>query len=92
MIKTGRGKGTIRFAVHPAGKVSEVMLAGTFNDWHPEKMTRQKGGVYAVSKSLAPGDYKYKFVVDGKWLPDGDNPRQVPNPFGSVDSVVHVAQ
>jgi hypothetical protein len=53
-------------------------------------MAKQKDGTFAASKSLAPGDYKYKFVIDGQWVPDSSNPRHVPNPYGSVDSVVHV--
>ncbi len=92
MINSGKNKGTVRFAVQPASKVAEVMLAGTFNDWKPEKMAKQKNGTFIASKSLAPGDYKYKFVIDGQWLPDSDNPRQIPNPYGSVDSVVHISK
>jgi 1,4-alpha-glucan branching enzyme len=91
MINNG-SKGTVRFAVQPASKVTEVLLAGTFNNWKPEKMAKQKNGAFVASKSLAPGDYKYKFVIDGKWVPDSDNPRQIPNPFGSMDSVVHVSR
>ena len=89
---SGKNKGTTRFAVQPARKVNEVLLAGTFNDWKPEKMAKQKDGTFAASKSLAPGDYKYKFVIDGQWVPDSSNPRHVPNPYGSVDSVVHVSK
>lgn len=90
MINSGKDKGKVQFAVQPASKAKQVMLAGTFNNWTPENMAKQKDGTFVASKSLAPGDYKYKFVVDGQWMPDSDNPRQMPNPFGSVDSVVHV--
>ena len=91
MINNGN-KGTVRFAVQPASKVIEVLLAGTFNDWKPERMAKRKDGTFVSTKSLAPGEYKYKFVIDGQWMPDSDNPRQVPNPYGSMDSIVHIAK
>jgi len=92
MIDNGKNKGTVRFAVQPAQKARQVLLAGTFNNWTPEKMAKQKDGTFVASKTLAPGEYKYKFVIDGQWMPDCDNPRQIPNPYGSVDSVVHVSK
>jgi len=90
MIKNKKKKGTIQFAVQPEHKTKKVFLAGTFNDWTPERMTKRKGGMYVSNRKLEPGDYRYKFVIDGQWMSDNDNPIQVPNPFGSTDSIVHV--
>ena len=55
-------------------------------------MTKKKDGTFVANRQLEPGDYRYRFVIDGQWVPDSDNPSQAPNPYGSVDSVVHVKE
>lgn len=53
-----------------------VYLAGDFNNWsttsHP--MRRESDGTFWIVVKLAPGKYEYKFVVDGQWTADPDNP------------------
>ena len=69
-----------------------VALAGTFNEWKPERfLTDRSGdGVYRARLMLAPGEYQYKFVVDGEWRLDPANPNFVPNDFGSLNSILVV--
>ena len=69
-----------------------VMLAGSFNDWQPvKKLEDKKGeGVYRGKLMLVPGEYQYKFQVDGEWRSDAANPNFVPNEFGSINSVIIV--
>ncbi len=69
-----------------------VMLAGSFNDWQPVKKLEDKNGdgVYRCRLMLVPGEYQYKFQVDGEWRSDASNPNFVPNEFGSLNSVVIV--
>ncbi|MBN1827397.1 MAG: glycogen-binding domain-containing protein [Candidatus Eisenbacteria bacterium] len=54
----------------------QVSLAGAFNDWNTmaNPMTRGEGGVWSVTVDLPEGKHEYKFVVDGQWVPDPDNP------------------
>ena len=87
-----KGKSEVTFVFKPDHKpCKSVALAGTFNDWKPSlKMTRQKDGSYRKRLQLDPGEYRYRFVVDGDWLPDPQAEGQAPNPFGSVDSVVNI--
>ena len=47
-----------------------VALAGEFNDWQPAPMERSGEGVWTAERDLPPGDYGYKFVVDGEWRLD----------------------
>ena len=70
---------------------AEVFLAGDFNDWNPRshRMTR-KDGAFQKRLKLAPGQYEYKFVVDGEWKTDPAATEQRPNDFGSMNSVVRV--
>ena len=53
-----------------------VSVAGTFNDWAVDKdmlKKDKKTGLWIAKVSLAPGDYEYKFVCDGKNWDAGDN-------------------
>ena len=53
-----------------------VSVAGTFNNWtvDADKLKKdKKTGLWVVKISLAPGDYEYKFVCDGKNWDAGDN-------------------
>ena len=70
----------------------EIFIAGSFNDWKPVKKLEDKNnnGIYRCRMLLFPGDYQYKFVVDGEWRIDPGNPNFQPNEFGSLNSVLIV--
>lgn len=54
-----------------------VYLAGTFNNWKPNDIVMQKSGdFWTLPLTLAPGNYQYKFIVDGKWITDPTNPHK----------------
>lgn len=73
------------------GKV--VCVAGSFNDWDPEKKPLKYNaakGVYSGVIMLEPGTYEYKFVIDGEWQLDENNPNFAHNDFGSLNSMLIV--
>ncbi|MGM0409356.1 MAG: alpha amylase N-terminal ig-like domain-containing protein [Bacillota bacterium] len=74
--------------------VESVHLAGSFNDWSKsaDPMTDENDdGLYTITKSLKPGEYTYKFVVNGnKWVRDPNNKKTVDDGFGGVNSVLEV--
>lgn len=81
---------TIRLAVK-APDAQTVYLVGDFTGWQlqPEhQFARVNDGRWVASVHLPPGEYRYKFVVDGQWLADPDNPRKAVNPFGTEDSLL----
>jgi 1,4-alpha-glucan branching enzyme len=51
-----------------------VEVAGEFNDWKPQAMTKDESGNWSTTVNLEPGQYGYKFVVDGEWKFDPKNP------------------
>lgn len=51
-------------------KAKEVQLVGDFNKWQPLTFTKDVKGRWTVSVPLAPGDYSYSFIVDGKTVRD----------------------
>ena len=59
-------------------RAREVFLAGSFNDWNASGTSMTNvDGVWSVTMPLDPGEYEYKFVVDGQWVADPDNPTTV---------------
>jgi len=71
-----------------------VSLAGEFNNWSATAtpMHKRPNGTWAATLQLAVGHYRYKFVVDGKWIPDTENPTQEDDTFGGKNSVVVIGQ
>ena len=61
-----------------------MALTGDFIDWDPEgiEMERDEYGTWSTHYSLPPGKYKYKFIIDGKAMPDPDIDEQVPDGMG----------
>lgn len=55
-----------------APTAKQVYLAGEMTDWDSAKklMSRDKQGRWSISVDLGPGQWLYKYVVDGKWTTD----------------------
>ncbi len=74
----------------------DVRIAGDFNGWVPDKgvrsLTESDGETRVWTKILAlpPGRYQYRYVVDGEWREDPENPNAVPGPAGVRNSVLVV--
>ncbi|MBU2541288.1 MAG: AAA family ATPase [Candidatus Omnitrophica bacterium] len=78
------------FRLH-APEAKEVYLAGDFNQWSPNKksmFTKEENGIWKKHLNLKPGRYRYRFVVDGKWCEDPNNPVSEKNHFGEIDSLL----
>ncbi|MCX7661856.1 MAG: glycogen-binding domain-containing protein [Candidatus Omnitrophica bacterium] len=75
-----------------APEAKKVYIAGSFNNWNPKKLPAKKDtkGNWSAKVSLQPGTYEYKFVVDDNWIPDPNCARNIPNPFGSLNSILEV--
>lgn len=73
---------------------AEVLLAGTFNAWDPSAYPLKPGiperELHQATVELPPGRHEYKFVVNGIWQADPDCQECAANPFGSLNSVIHV--
>lgn len=55
-----------------------VFLAGNFNAWNGGELLMQKNDDgWILPYNLASGNYEYKFIVDGKWIADPDNPTTI---------------
>jgi len=65
---------------------------GDFNDWDPKRSPmRTAQGVWATVVNLAPGRYRYAFLVNGvEWRADPGAPSAKDDEFGTPSSVVTV--
>jgi hypothetical protein len=71
----------------------KVLIAGDFNNWSPMSTpmaTNGAPGVWISKLPLPPGRYRYRFVVDGKWVTDPNNKYVETNQFGELNNVVEV--
>jgi alpha-amylase/alpha-mannosidase (GH57 family) len=80
------GAGEVLFTA-PFPGAGEVRLAGEFNDWNawPIVMERTEHG-FSHRCFLDHGLHEYKFIVDGQWLPDPDNPARTTSDAGQPNS------
>jgi AMP-activated protein kinase-like protein len=68
------------FELKGYGTARSVALAGSFNFWRSDELILHKTAEgWELPYALGPGDYEYKFVVDGKWITDPGNPLFVYN-------------
>ena len=79
----------------PAETTAErVALCGDFNDWAPAGigLTRAADRSWQVTVPLAPGSYRYKYLLDGvTWENGPDADRYEENAYGTLDSVIEVS-
>jgi chromosome partitioning protein len=72
---------------------SRVQVAGDFNNWSPMDTPLTVGprpGVWTTRLPLRPGRYRYRLIVDGRWVTDPNNSYTEANEFGELDNVVEV--
>lgn len=87
-----RSDGRVMFTLQDSGYTS-VSLVGDFNGWTKgeDLLTKDSRGVWTIHKTLAPGMFQYKFVVDGnRYVADLSNPARVENYNRSGENSVFV--
>jgi 1,4-alpha-glucan branching enzyme len=83
----------LRFQAPDAGSVH---IAGNFNDWntssHPLKQgtSSKTKGTWQRTLYLEPGEYEYRFIVDGVWHDDPNSSEKRVNEFGGYNFVLRV--
>ena len=70
----------------------DVYLVGDFNGWQINEDSRlfinTINGIWEKELPLESGKYRYKLVVDGRWIHDPRNPEYEDNAYGGVDSIL----
>jgi len=83
--------GNINFKLKGFKDAKKVILSGTFNRWDETgfKMKPTEDG-WKVTLQLRPDIYEYKFIIDGKWIEDPQNPSKKENEHDGFNSVIDV--
>jgi chromosome partitioning protein len=71
----------------------KVLIAGDFNNWSPMStpmITSGTPGLWVTKLPLFPGRYRYRFIVDGRWMTDPNNTYVESNQFGELNNIVEV--
>ena len=79
--------------VFNAPNARNVYLTGEFTGWSSEGIRMEKDertGLWKAVLHLEPGEYEYRFIVDGVWIKDPDNTDSVLNEFGQENSLLIV--
>lgn len=66
----------VPYLFHLSGylNANKIILAGSFNGWRMNELyMRKTGDGWELPYTLGPGNYEYKFIVDGKTVIDPDN-------------------
>jgi hypothetical protein len=82
-------KGNITFRLQGFPDAKVVAIAGDFNNWNQSQFLFSKEGSGWVCRvNLPAGVYQYKFIVDGNWLIDPNNPKIVHDERGNENSLL----
>jgi len=66
---------TIIFRLKGYNSAENVILTGGFNGWSTNELVMNKTpDGWELPYVIGAGNYEYKFIVDGKWIPDPANP------------------
>jgi len=90
--KSLKGKRRITFTL-VAPKARQVFLGADFNQWQPDKHPMKKGkyGAWTRTVYVPPGEYEYKFWVDGEWKMDERNSKTRRNLYGTHNNIIEIA-
>lgn len=83
--------GNATFKLKGYTDATRVIVAGSFNKWNEAvfEMNKTTNG-WNLTLQVPPGVYEYKFIVDGKWIEDPNNPSKVRNEFNGYNSVLSI--
>lgn len=87
---TGQQAVRKRVFIYKNTNAQKVEIAGQFTNWNSVQLDKHENGEWQTVCNLAPGEYEYKFVVDGKWIKDPLNPLSVDDNYGGESSVMIV--
>lgn len=90
--------GEVTFVFDPQGaSYGSVHVAGTFNGWAPSiaeggwpMSWNAAAGLWTAGGVVGEGEHQYKFVADGQWHHDAQNPTSVSDGYGGKNSVMDV--
>ena len=66
-----------KFTLKTFDDAQKVILTGSFNNWNEAELEMEReNGAWTISIALKPGNYEYKYLVDGRWELGPSNPHR----------------
>lgn len=68
----------VKFELPGYESAQEVRISGSFNNWPGRGLLLERNAAnntWSINLELEPGKMSYKFMVDGKWVLDPNNPQ-----------------
>lgn len=82
------GNTTFKLRGYPNAR--RIVLAGSFNGWNEKQYYFGKEGEEWVCRiDLPEGRHTYKFIVDGHWIEDPENPLKELNEHHTFNSIIY---
>jgi Glycogen recognition site of AMP-activated protein kinase/Carbohydrate-binding module 48 (Isoamylase N-terminal domain) len=64
----------VYFNLKGYSNAQKVILSGNFNKWKTKELVMKRNATgWELAHVLPPGNYQYKFIVDGQWITDPAN-------------------
>jgi len=83
----------VLFIYHALSPNQRISIVGDFNDWNPERHKLQYNidlQVFETCIPLAEGRYRYRLVIDDRWVEDPHNKEKVINDLGEQFNILRV--
>lgn len=85
--------GNASFKLHGYKNAEKVIVAGSFNKWNENLFIMKKvNDAWELTLQIKPGEYEYRFIVDGHWMEDPNNPHKKRNEFNEFNSVLDIKE
>jgi hypothetical protein len=100
LLKENDGRGNINSVYYKTNvnfsfstNAKKVFLAGSFNNWRQKELLMNRTATgWQLPMYLPNGTHTYKFIADGKWLPDPNNTNKLPDGAGAFNSVLQLGE
>ena len=66
-----------------------VSVVGDFNGWDPGtlSMRQLRSGWWELEIDIAPGNYQYAYIIDGKWTPPPEAKHTIDDGYGGSNGL-----
>ncbi|CAD6187996.1 unnamed protein product [Caenorhabditis auriculariae] len=80
-----------RWSFGTTNQPRQVSIIGSWDGWGKKIPMVKSTTDFTTIVDLEPGEYEYKFMVDGQWVVD-DNQKKKSNAMGSENNVIHIQE
>ena len=81
------------FVLNGFTNAHRVIVTGSFNGWYEKELRMERrNGRWERQVYLADDTHRYKFIVDGEWMLDPENPLRRDDGMGNENSILQLGE